>query len=163
MVALLHEGIPLIVPVPGHGHPWRPVVPPSLGARCRPPLRFSPQISARLRPPIMSLRLSLPEHRSGGERGRHPSPIANIIVGLKALHAQVRPAKPPARHHGGPFLLAVFLTGQHPSHVSAQRQHRCQLRSDMSGVLTVFHPLALLPCSVACQPGGSFVALFPGR
>ena len=54
----------------------------------------------------MSLRLSLPEHRSGGERGQPPPPIANIIVGLKALHAQVIPAKPT-----GPPSRRAFSAG----------------------------------------------------
>ena len=80
-----------------------------------------------LRPPIMSLRLSLPEYRIGGERGRNSPTIANIIVGLKRFTLKFPLRSPSARHYGGPFLLAAFLAGWHSSfQVLKARGGSCQ-------------------------------------
>ena len=103
MVAHVLEGVVLIVPVPGHGLPWRLVVPPSLGHATA--HRYAKTAKpARLRPPIMFLRLSVPEEGLHLGAVSHPPPIANIIEGRKDASRLISPCEATeARHHGGPF------------------------------------------------------------
>lgn len=151
------------MPVHGHVRPWWPVVPPSLGARCRTPLRPGRKASP---PPSSDNVLTAIIAGTQKRRGEGAAPVTDSQHYRRTKGAS-RSSQPCEAHRpaitAGLFCWLRFLPDSTPAMTGLRRQHRCQLRPATAGVLAVSHPVALLPASVACLPGGSFVALFPGR
>ncbi|GEM_PF-6128351 len=108
MVAHVLEGVVLIVPVPGHGLPWRLVVPPSLGARYRTPLRQDrkaspPPSSDNVLTAISAGRRAAP---GGGEPPATDSQHYRRTKGRVTLNIALRSHRgPPSRRA---FLLETF-------------------------------------------------------
>ena len=141
---------------------------------CDGALQFPPRRFFVVRPPIMPLRLSVtgvqglsvrqlrfaPDRQhyrrtAGASRLRLPRVVIRpaITAGLCRAHCS--------------FSLLASLRGCLPDSTPAMTVLRRQLELPTTPrhgwSAAVFAPLALLPCSVACLAGGSFVALFPAR
>ena len=137
-------------------------------------LQFVPRRFFGVRPPIMPLRLSEAEVQglSAGQLQfapdrQHYRRTAGASR-LRLPREAVRPAITAGlcRTHCSLSLLAS-LRGCVPDSTPAMTVLRRQLKLPTTPrhgwSAAVFAPFALLPCSVACLAGGSFVALFPVR